>query len=307
MDDHPEPQARSATRAPGEALSRSSTAPIAGSHDLPSRCRNVARLKSGRPSGAHAVAGGAPPVRKASTRSGSDRAARAISVPLNARYRTSSGSASTGTCPAGSENRRSSGPAAGSSTVSSPQAACCSSHSRTYRSVVPVRAASSADVASPLPASARYSPSRSPRYTVYNSSAPVRLLNIRSASASAASVKPPSPSISPKLLRRRRRASPAPCGAAHDHGPLHPRGLRHLAVPDHGDLERRPADRSQGVAVGVTADPGVQEHRVVLFVRDLGVGVADVLKEQQSSAWPQYPRDLGERDVRVGDAAQGKC
>ena len=77
--------------------------------------------------------------------------------------------------------------AAGSSTSSSPLAAWCSSHSRMYRSLVPVRAASSAEVAGPPAWSARYRPSRSPRYTVNSSSAPVTSWNSRSASAAAAS------------------------------------------------------------------------------------------------------------------------
>src|SRR5690348_3798153 len=65
-------------------------------------------------------------------------------------------------------------------------------------------------------------------------------------------------------------------------------------------------DRGQGVAIGVAAYPGVQASRVVLFARHLGVGVADVLEEQQLSAWAQYPRDLRERAVQVGDTAQGE-
>src|SRR6516165_1430986 len=97
--------------------------------------------------------------------------------------------------------------------------------------------------------------------------------------------------------------SRAPCGRAYDHGPFHSRGLRYLAVPDRRDLERRLADRGQGVAIGVAADPGVQERRVVLLARHLGVGVTDVLEEQQSSARQQYSRDLGERGVRVVDTA----
>jgi Osmosensitive K+ channel His kinase sensor domain len=52
-------------------------------------------------------------------------------------------------CPGGREYRRAGGPATGSSTSSSPLAAWCSSHSRIYRSMVPVRAASSAEVAGP--------------------------------------------------------------------------------------------------------------------------------------------------------------
>src|SRR6516164_4601731 len=103
----------------------------------------------------------------------------------------SSGSASTGTCAAGSRYRRSSGPAAGSSTSSSALAAWCSSHSRTYRSAVPVRPASSVEVAGPSAASARYRPSRSPRYTVNSSSAPTMSRRSRPARAAAASSGPP--------------------------------------------------------------------------------------------------------------------
>ncbi len=51
--------------------------------------------------------------------------------------------------PGGSTYRRSSGPADASSTVRIPAAACCSSHSRAYRSKVPVSFASSAAVIGP--------------------------------------------------------------------------------------------------------------------------------------------------------------
>ena len=46
--------------------------------------------------------------------------------------------------------------------MTNPPAACADSHSRTYRSVVFVFAASSADVIGPAPAIALYSPSLSP-------------------------------------------------------------------------------------------------------------------------------------------------
>ena len=92
-------------------------------------------------------------------------------------------SARTAACPGGSRYRRASGPAAGSSTSSSPLAAWCSSHSRIYRSVVPVREASSAEVAGPSAFRAWYRPSRSPRYTVSSSSAPTMSRNSRPLSA----------------------------------------------------------------------------------------------------------------------------
>ena len=53
-------------------------------------------------------------------------------------------------CSGGSQYRRASGSARGSSTTSSSLAAWCSSHSRTYRSVVPVRTASCDEVAARL-------------------------------------------------------------------------------------------------------------------------------------------------------------
>jgi hypothetical protein len=84
MLDQPVPQARSATRADGSPRSRRSTSAMPGSHCLASRLRNSARLNSGRPSGAHGSEGGAPPLRAASATSGIQRAARTISVPLNA-------------------------------------------------------------------------------------------------------------------------------------------------------------------------------------------------------------------------------
>src|SRR5439155_1572062 len=62
-----------------------------------------------------------------------------------------------------------------------------------YRSAVPVRVASSAEVAGPSASSARYRPSRSPRYTVNSSSAPVTSRNSRSASAAAGSAGRPGP------------------------------------------------------------------------------------------------------------------
>src|ERR1700691_6364939 len=55
-----------------------------------------------------------------------------------------------------------------------PAAACCASHSRTYRSWVPVFVASSAGVTGPVPARARYSPSSSPTTTIAVVAAPVR-------------------------------------------------------------------------------------------------------------------------------------
>ena len=57
---------------------------MAGSHCFASRLRNTARLNSGRPSGAHGSAAGAPPPRIASATAGIQRAARTISIPLNA-------------------------------------------------------------------------------------------------------------------------------------------------------------------------------------------------------------------------------
>jgi hypothetical protein len=81
MLDQPVPQATSATRAGGSARRRRSTSGIAGSHRLPSRLRNRARLNSALPSGSHGSGGGAPPCRNASTRSGSGRAARTASTP----------------------------------------------------------------------------------------------------------------------------------------------------------------------------------------------------------------------------------
>jgi hypothetical protein len=58
-------------------------------------------------------------------------------------------SSSASSCPAGSEYRRRPASAEGSSTSRIPDEACCSSHSLTYRSFVPVRSASSDVVASP--------------------------------------------------------------------------------------------------------------------------------------------------------------
>ena len=82
--DQPVPQPRSATRAGGSARSRRSTSPMAGSHSVPSRFTNSARLNSALPSGSHDIGGGAPPCRNASTTSGSGRAARTSSTPLKA-------------------------------------------------------------------------------------------------------------------------------------------------------------------------------------------------------------------------------
>jgi hypothetical protein len=85
MLDQPDPHARSATRAGGSRRSRWSTSAMAGSHRVPSKFKNTARLYSARPSGAQASGGGAPPVRNASTSCGSHRPARTISTPLNPR------------------------------------------------------------------------------------------------------------------------------------------------------------------------------------------------------------------------------
>jgi hypothetical protein len=54
--------------------------------------------------------------------------------------------------------------------------------------------------------------------------------------------------------------------------------------------------------------PAVQEHRVVMLICDLGIGVADVLQEDQLAARTQDPCDLDEREVGVGvgDRTQGE-
>jgi hypothetical protein len=82
MLDQPVPHATSATRAGGSPRRRRSTSGIAGSHRLPSRLTNSARLNSALPSGAHGSGGGAPPVRNASTSCGRERPARTTSTPL---------------------------------------------------------------------------------------------------------------------------------------------------------------------------------------------------------------------------------
>jgi hypothetical protein len=98
--DQPSPHATSATRAPAD--SRSWTPGIAGSHSWPSRFRKAARLDGDRPSGSQVIGGGAPPVRNASTRSPSRRAARTSSTLVVVPKSRLDASASTGTWPSGS-------------------------------------------------------------------------------------------------------------------------------------------------------------------------------------------------------------
>jgi hypothetical protein len=119
-----------------------------GSHSRPTRFMNTGLLDGQRPSGSQVIGLGAPPVRNASTTSASRRDARTSSTLIEVANIRLVGSASTGTWPSGNRYRP------GSTTSTRPAAAWCASHSRAYRSAVPVRAASSADVSGPS-ASAR--------------------------------------------------------------------------------------------------------------------------------------------------------
>ena len=136
MLDQPVPQATSRTRAGGSARSRTSRSTIAGSHSVPSKLMNLAWF--GLPPGPRAPMVGRRSVPNPKRlhqlwqlATGTDDVDAGVSLVSDI-----VAICQDGDVPGGNQYRRASGSARGSSTPSSSLAAWCSSHSRTYRSVV---------------------------------------------------------------------------------------------------------------------------------------------------------------------------
>ena len=63
--------------------------------------------------------------------------------------------------------------------------------------------------------------------------------------------------------------------------------------PHHGERPRRTAstrDRVQGGSVRMAPQPGLEERRDVLFLRDPRILVAHMFEEEQLTGWPQHAR-----------------
>ena len=142
IEDHPVPHPTSRTRAGGLEESRAWTSGIAGSHSFGNVVSNVGRFDPPCPSSAvdavRLVRHAAAAVRNAASTTWSKAPRNAISwvtvAPMND---SESPSRSTSAWPAGSRNRFA--PSSRISAARMPAVACCSSHSRAYRSAMLAR------------------------------------------------------------------------------------------------------------------------------------------------------------------------